>query len=65
MTIDEYIKESGYKKNHIAKVLGMKMPTLANKISGKRLWKVDEIKKLAELIGVPVGELVDAAVRRE
>ena len=62
MTIQDYIRDSGLKKTFIARTLGMKESTFAHKINGRRKWKVDEIKGLSKIIGVPVEELVESAV---
>lgn len=50
--LEERIKESGYQKNYIAKVLGISPYGLSLKISNKNEFKATEIEALSELLGI-------------
>lgn len=49
------INESGIKKQHIAKTLGMGVPTLWRKIRGISEFKPSEIIKLCDILGIRTG----------
>jgi len=48
--LTDAIKASGFKKQHIASVLGLTVQGLTNKISGVRAFKVEEAQALAQLL---------------
>jgi predicted transcriptional regulator len=50
--LQEIIKESGYKKRHIAKELGISHQSFYNRLSGKSEFKSSEISKLCEVISI-------------
>lgn len=50
--LEKRIRESGLKKSYIAKVLGITLKTLANKIMNRCEFKASEIDALCELLGI-------------
>lgn len=50
--LNERIKDSGLKKNYIAKTLGIKPDTLSRKIHNAREFKASEINTLCDLLGI-------------
>lgn len=50
--LNERILESGYKKSHIARVLGIAESTLARKINNAQDFRASEINALCELLGI-------------
>lgn len=48
--IEELIKENGYTKNHIAKILGIHRNSLLRKIKGDITWKDEEIELLKKIL---------------
>jgi hypothetical protein len=50
--LEEYIKKSGYKKSHIAKVVGLTAYGLALKINNVNEFKVSEVDALCKLLGI-------------
>lgn len=53
------IADSGYKKSHIAKVLGITPETLSRKISNHSCFNISEIRALCELLGINTPEEKD------
>ena len=54
--ISERMKELGLKQKDIAKVLGIKPPTVSQKLSGVRPMTLSEAEKLADFLKIPSGE---------
>lgn len=50
--LEERIKDSGYQKKYIAKVLGLSPYGLALKINNKNEFKASEIETLSALLGI-------------
>ncbi len=50
--LEKIISESGYKKNYIAKVLGMTPYSLSRKINNVSEFSSSEIKGLCELLSI-------------
>lgn len=50
--LEQYIRDSGLKRCHIAKVLGLSPHGLAKKIHNKTEFKAEEIAKLCDLLGI-------------
>lgn len=50
--LNDRIKQSGYKKNYIAKVLGVAESTLARKVNNAQDFKASEIDTLCALLGI-------------
>lgn len=50
--LNHYIQETGLKKNHIAKILGIRPATLARKIANAQDFTGTEIKALCKLLGI-------------
>lgn len=48
----EKIRASGYRKEHIAKQLGMSLNSLNNKISGRTPFMVDEAYGLKKILNI-------------
>lgn len=45
----------------LAGVLSLSQPAIHRRMTGKVAWRVDELTKVAEYLGVPVSDLVAAA----
>lgn len=56
-TLNFYIEKSGYKKSHIAKVVGISSQTLSRRLNSSRQWKLDEACRMAELLDIPCCEM--------
>lgn len=54
--LEEYIKQSGYKKSHIAKVIGLSPYGMALKINNTNEFTIGEVKGLCELLGIDLEE---------
>jgi putative transcriptional regulator len=52
MKLEEHIRQSGLKKSHIAKELGISGNTLANWINSRSYPPLDKAVKLANMLGV-------------
>ena len=50
--LNNIIKSKGVKKNYLASVLGISNQAFQNKMNGKTLFKVTEIVKIANVIGL-------------
>jgi hypothetical protein len=57
--LEDYIKKSGYKKSHIAKVIGLSAYGLALKINNVNEFKTGEIDGLCKLLGIDTLEEKD------
>lgn len=53
--LEQIIKDSGLKKNYIAKMLGVTAETLSRKLRNKTDFTSREIKKLCEILGIETG----------
>ena len=53
------IARSGMKHRDVAQEIGMLYPTLRNRISGRAEWRIDELDRLATLLGVPLARLLE------
>lgn len=58
--LEKRIEESGYRKGHIAKVLGLSTYGLTLKIRNENEFKASEIDALCELLGIESWEDKDA-----
>ena len=54
--LEQYIENSGYKRNFIAKQLGITSYTLAMKIQNVSEFKASEIDILCSLLGIDIKE---------
>ena len=54
--MEEAIKASGLRKRFIAEKINMGYDTMLAKISGRLEWKISEVQKLAELLGLEPGQ---------
>ena len=50
--LEDAIRASGLRKHFIAKHLEMAYPTMLHKIHGETEWKISEVQKLSDLIGI-------------
>ena len=50
--LEEYIRKSGYKKSHIARVIGLSAYGLALKINNVNEFKTGEVDGLCKLLGI-------------
>ena len=50
--LEEAIKTSGLRKRYIAEKINMRYDTMLAKISGRQEWKVSEVQKIGDLIGI-------------
>lgn len=50
--LNQKIEMSGYKKNYLAKVLGITPATLYQKIANRREFKASEINMLCKILGI-------------
>lgn len=50
--MEEAIKASGLRKRYIAEKICMGYDTMLAKISGRQEWKISEVQKLGDLIGI-------------
>lgn len=57
MTLSDLIKDSGLKKGHIAKQVGVSDDTLTNWIKGKTFPRLDQAVRLADVLGCEIKEL--------
>ena len=56
-TIERLIKEKGYKSSRIAKEIGIAASTFSDWKSGRSVPKMDKLQKIADYLGVTLGEL--------
>lgn len=54
--LEKYIDESGYKRSHIAKAMGINSYTLAMKINNTSEFRASEIETLCKLLNIDVAE---------
>lgn len=57
--LNEAIKDSGLKKSAIAQRMGFTKGRLYQKLYGKAQWRVDEAKKIGEVLGLSTKQLRD------
>ena len=57
--LNEAIKDSGLKKSAIAQRKGFTKGRLYQKLYGKAQWRVDEAKKIGEVLGLSTKQLRD------
>ena len=50
--LNEYIRKSGLKKSHIAKVAGIPQSSFSKKIKNERKFSPDEIVALCKILGI-------------
>ena len=50
--LEDYIKESGYKKSKLAECLGISLNSFGLKVKGIREFKASEIKILSAMLGI-------------
>ena len=50
--LEQKIKESGKKKSHLCKVLGVTRPTFRKLLAGQTEWKVSQVKIMCCEIGI-------------
>ncbi len=51
-----YIQDSGYKLQHVARVLHISSNTLRHKLLGETQFKLDEAEKLSAMLGLTMAE---------
>ena len=59
MHIKETLKQRGLTQNELAERLGINRVSLSRLLSDKNDMRLSTIKKIADAIGVPVGQLFD------
>lgn len=57
------IVRSGQKQVEVARALGMKPVLLCERLSGRTGWRVRELFAIADIVGVPLAEIISAADR--
>ena len=57
--LNEVVDESGMKKTVLAEKMGFKSGKLYQKLYGKSPWRVDEAKKIGEVLGLSPKQLKD------
>lgn len=63
--IKNYLHDSGITQKALAADLGITQPTLSRKLTGIRMWSLDDLDQLIQ-IGVPIGlDIFGAAVNEE
>ena len=60
MRIKQAIKESGSSVGELAQKMGVARQTISRQINGANI-TVETVKKIADALGVPVGQLFDQA----
>lgn len=50
--MEDAIKASGLRKRFIAEKIGIGYDTMLAKISGRQEWKISEVQRLGDLIGI-------------
>ena len=50
--MEEAIKASGLRKRYIAEKINMGYDTMLAKISGRQEWKISEVQRIGDLIGI-------------
>ena len=58
--LEQYIRDSGYKRSYIAKTLGLSPYALAHKIHNRSEFKSSEISALCLLLGIETLEKKEA-----
>ena len=59
LQIKEALKQRGLKQNDLAERLGINRVSLSRLLSDKNDMRISTIKKIADAIGLPVGQLFD------
>ena len=59
LQIKETLKKRGLKQNELADRMGINRVSLSRLLSDKNDMRISTIKKIADAIGVPVGQLSD------
>ena len=59
LQIKEALKQRGLKQNDLAERLGINRVSLSRLLSDKNDMRISTIKKIADALGVPVGQLFD------
>lgn len=63
--VKNYLRDSGITQRSLAAELGITQATLSRKLSGIRMWSLDDLDRLIQ-IGVPIGlDIFGAAIREE
>ena len=57
--INNAIRESGLKKNFIAKKLGIKYDTLRKKLNGETEFKISEVVELSKILNIKMEVLLN------
>ena len=53
MTLDEIIKNLGFKKSYLAKMIGISRASFTHRLNGRTAFCKIEIKRLAEIAEIP------------
>lgn len=61
----KYMKLSGKTQKEVANALGVSAPTVHDWLKGKKMPKMHNVQKLADLFGVKLSDLVEAKVTKE
>lgn len=61
----KYMKLSGKTQKEVANALGVSAPTVHDWLKGKKMPKMQNVQKLADLFGVKLSDLVEAKVTEE
>lgn len=63
--VKNYLRDSGITQRSLAAELGTTQATLSRKLTGIRMWSLDDLDRLIQ-IGVPIGlDIFGAAIREE
>ena len=63
--VKNYLRDSGITQRSLAAELGTTQATLSRKLTGIRMWSLDDLDRLIQ-IGVPIGlDTFGAALREE
>ena len=54
--IEEYIRDSGYKMQHVARALHISSSALHNKLQGQTQFKLSEAESLSAMLGLSMRE---------
>lgn len=57
----EIARQKGPTQRELAELLGLSQPQVSDRIRGDVEWRISELAKVAELLGVPITKFVPAA----
>lgn len=56
------LARSGRLQTELAEAIGLSQPSVSDRLTGAREWRIGELRRVAEFFGTTAGELVDAHV---